>query len=188
MEEAVIRRVQLRLAKPSENIVDYIEDISLAVEHVKYNLATRHHVDVSNLRVGFGNTLLLDLFIPEAISCSFSIGRHLRGISKYLLSEFYDRYAQLLVGTRLLEYTNVENDIKMDRKESIMYEGITGTGAYGIVTTCKYRLPCGYCELKKGICTAENPITITPTWTTPTWTMPMTTPTDITCSAERKEE
>lgn len=60
---------------------------------------------------------------------------------------------------------------------------ITGTGTYGIMTTCKYRLPCGYCELKKETCTADNPITILPTWTTP-----LTTPTEVTCSVERTRQ
>ena len=60
---------------------------------------------------------------------------------------------------------------------------ITDTGTYGIMTQCKYRLPCGYCELKKEICTVDNPITITPSWT-----MPLTSQTEVTCSAEGKAE
>lgn len=59
---------------------------------------------------------------------------------------------------------------------------ITGTGTYGIMTTCKYRLPCGYCELKKEICTVDNPMTILPTLTTPLTTLTGT------CSAEREKE
>lgn len=53
-----------------------------------------------------------------------------------------------------------------------------------IMTSCKYMLPCGYCELKKEMCSVNEPFRITPTWT-----MPMTTPIEITtCSVERKEE
>ena len=59
----------------------------------------------------------------------------------------------------------------------------TGTGSYAIMATCKYYLPCGYCELKKRICTADNPMTVTPTWE-----IPQAVPTEVTCSAERKEE
>ena len=58
-----------------------------------------------------------------------------------------------------------ENDFKFD----------------AIMSSCKFLLPCGRCEMTKKICTADNPMTITPTWTA-------TTPTEVTCSAERREE
>ena len=31
-------------------------------------------------------------------------------------------------------------------------------------TTCKYQLPCGWCELRKMLCTQNGGITITPYW------------------------
>lgn len=96
---------------------------------------------------------------------------------------------------------------RMDIRRMNMNEGITitDTGATitGNMVQCKYRLPCRYCELKKEICTADNPITITPTWTTPltnptltplitpaplTVPTPLATPIEITCSIERKKE
>lgn len=63
---------------------------------------------------------------------------------------------------------------------------ITGTGIsvntswYG---DCKYRLPCGYCELKKKDCDwwqtlsvpCGEPIKVTPNWN------------EVTCSTERSE-
>lgn len=46
-----------------------------------------------------------------------------------------------------------------------------GTSTYGWNSSCKYRLPCGYCELKKEQCNWWETITvpcgglkITPTW------------------------
>lgn len=32
----------------------------------------------------------------------------------------------------------------------------------GIMTYCKYRLPCGWCELRKKDCTSDDPFVITP--------------------------
>ena len=40
--------------------------------------------------------------------------------------------------------------------------------------TCKYSLPCGWCELKKEQCCVNNPITVTP------WITPNAVPTEIT--------
>ena len=31
----------------------------------------------------------------------------------------------------------------------------------GIMTYCKYRLPCGWCELRKKDCTSDDPFVIT---------------------------
>lgn len=64
---------------------------------------------------------------------------------------------------------------------------------------CKYLLPCRLCELKKEKCTQLGSTTINPAWTIPMPTIhqtnpiltiptPTIRPTDITCSAERKEE
>lgn len=59
----------------------------------------------------------------------------------------------------------------------------TGNGLHVFMTTCKYRLPCGYCELKKELCMADNPM-----MTTPIWTDSYNNPSQITCSVERKEK
>lgn len=54
---------------------------------------------------------------------------------------------------------------------------------------CKYRLPCGYCELKKESCnwwqTLSVPCDDNKWEITPTWNPKLN---EVTCSAERSEE
>lgn len=47
-----------------------------------------------------------------------------------------------------------------------------------IMTSCKYMLPCGYCELKKEMCSLNEPFTVTQTWPI----IPTTVPSEITTS------
>lgn len=50
---------------------------------------------------------------------------------------------------------------------------------------CTHRMPCGWCEIKKEMCTYENPINLTPVTVSykinPNWN-------EVTCSVIRSED
>lgn len=88
-----------------EPAVTHMEDLLAAVNHAAYNLQARHHVQVVGLEVHRGD-VVLTLEVPDTVAPSFPVGRHLKGIGAYLLKEC-SGYQELVVGKRLLSYTEV---------------------------------------------------------------------------------
>ena len=99
----VIKKIVIEFANRNIDAVDYISDISDAVTSVEKYLLTWRQISVMGL-YKVRNKVVLEIAIPGEISESFTPGRHLRGISKYLLSKKGSFYKPFLVGTRLLHY------------------------------------------------------------------------------------
>ena len=98
--------VQVDFARPSMAACDHLEDIRAAVGSAKRNLYERHGVYIGNVRkVKNSSLVLFDLGIPEQYVDSFSLGRHLRGVSDFLLKDPF--YRSCKYGTRLLLYRKV---------------------------------------------------------------------------------
>lgn len=101
---AVNKKVQIDFADQRIKAIDHIQDIRRAVESASLNLNLRHNV-VLQYPMPENGRVVLEIRLPEEMVDSFSYGKRLRGISKYLLHNFGDRYRQYLVGNRLLVYT-----------------------------------------------------------------------------------
>lgn len=95
--------VVINFANGNLKAINRITDISEAVAHAEKNLLIKHGIAVMGL-YDTKNKLVLELGIPDEISENFTPGRHLRGISKYLLNKNEKYYKYFLVGTRLLHY------------------------------------------------------------------------------------
>ena len=96
------RLIQIEFASPKILAKDRLNDISEAVSHSNRNLYYKHNVFISSPFVK-NDKVFVNLNIPTALSESFNVGNHLRGISLYLLRE--KDYKQYRVGTRLLFFT-----------------------------------------------------------------------------------
>ena len=86
--------------------VDRISDICEAVKHAQGNLWYRHHV-ILRMPIVTDGFVLVNLDIPEDIADNFNVGKHLRGMSKYLLSEYGYFYQDYLVKKQLLCYMEI---------------------------------------------------------------------------------
>ena len=99
----ITKTVLIEFANPKIRAVDHISDIREAVFYAQGNLLHRHHITL-NMPIVIDGFVFVELYLPENIDENFSIGRHLRGISGYLLSKYGDFYKDYLVGARLLNY------------------------------------------------------------------------------------
>lgn len=100
--------VQIDFAHPNIAACEHLEDIRAAIKNAKRNLYGRHGVYIGNLRkVKNSSSVLIDLGIPFEKIRTFSLGRHLRGISDYLLKDPY--YRDKRYGTRLLTYRKIDD-------------------------------------------------------------------------------
>lgn len=100
----MIKTIMIKFVNPSLNIYHAISDMSDAIKNASYNLYSRYGVTILKPVIYTDDAVVVKLKIPQN---DFSIGRHLRGISKYLLEKCDDRYSRYVVGTRLLTYTEL---------------------------------------------------------------------------------
>lgn len=112
MEEDILitKKIQIEFADPNIRAIDHIQIIRKAAENAGLNLFSRYSVQLQ-YPMPDGDRVVIEIRIPDEISETFAVGNHLRGISSFLLSKCGDRYQSHLVGKRLLNYTEVqEND------------------------------------------------------------------------------
>lgn len=112
----VTKRIQIEFADPTIKAIDYIQDIRKAAENAGLNLFSRYNVQLQ-YPMPDGDRVVLELKIPEEIAHTFAIGNHLRGISAYLLSKGNNRYHRYLIGKRLLNYIELDEE---EKKESVL--------------------------------------------------------------------
>lgn len=106
----VTKKVRLEFANPRIQAVDHIYDIHKAVENAAFNLLVRHKIKISPPYITETKKVIVEMEIPEEIADGFSIGNHLRSISKYLLFHYGFYYKQYTVGKRLLNYVDVTDE------------------------------------------------------------------------------
>lgn len=109
----VTKRIQIEFADPTIKAIDYIQDIRKAAENAGINLFSRYDVQLQ-YPMPDGDRVVVEMKIPEEIADTFAVGNHLRGISTYLLSKWNDRYHQYLIGKRLLNYIELDEEEKKD--------------------------------------------------------------------------
>ena len=82
---------------------EYIEDVRKAIHIASLNLLFRHKIELSELKVTSNGLWYVEMSVPDDVSID-NFGRHLRGVSKYLLNCWPEKYDPLRTGTRLLYY------------------------------------------------------------------------------------
>ena len=103
----ILQLIRVEFADPRIRAIDHIDDLCEAVEHAKWNLHTRHHIEIQPPRK-VGDNVLIGISIPDMFPGIFRVGNHLRGVSKYLLRTYPERYSNFRIGTRLLYYIEIE--------------------------------------------------------------------------------
>lgn len=85
---------------------DMVKDLEEAIEHAHYNLYTRYKIKVSlsSFKRHDEYTACFQIEDTKEILTEKNVGTHLKGISKYLLMKYPEKYRPLQEGTRLLYY------------------------------------------------------------------------------------
>lgn len=122
----VTKKIQIEFADPRIKAIDHIKDIRDAADNAGLNLYARYDVQLQYPMPERGR-VVVEIRIPENIVDTFQVGRHLRGISDYLLGRCGKKYQQYLVGKRLLNYIELSGDNKeptglsaVDRLEAVV--------------------------------------------------------------------
>ena len=98
----MIKKVEIYFADPSILIGDHLEDVTEAINWASANLRLRHSIIVRKIDCEVGHRFVtITLELPNSM-LELSAGRHLRGISKWLLKNRPDIYENHRVGNRLL--------------------------------------------------------------------------------------
>ena len=99
----ITKTIVLEFASPKIRAEDYLHEIIEAAKNAERNLYTHHGV-VLHIPFERDKRVYIKVDIPDELADKFSPGRHMRGISKYLLRRHGDIFTKYLVGTRLLHY------------------------------------------------------------------------------------
>ncbi len=105
----MIKTIKIEFCNPLINIYQAIDDIIDAIKNASYNLYSRHGVKILKPILYTNEAVIIILNIPEYFEKTFLVGRHLKGVSEYLLKQCDGRYNQYIVGTRLMKYTELPN-------------------------------------------------------------------------------
>ena len=97
------KNVYISFASPSISVKDHVEDFREAVKWASHNLALRHKIELIDHGVENDFMYKIELIVPETFE-NFNAGRHLRGISRWLIIKRPEYYTSYKVGIRLLNY------------------------------------------------------------------------------------
>lgn len=103
----ITKYIKIEFANPNIKAIDTLQDILQAIKHAAINLKSRYDVTIEKVRVYSEDNVIIEMSIPTSICENYSIGRHLKGISNYLLKQCNGKYDEYVVGKRLLFYTEV---------------------------------------------------------------------------------
>lgn len=117
------KSVQIDLASNKSTAYENYADIKKAVESASLGLYSKYDVRILNV-LTINEKVIMNLRIPNDIVENFSIGNHMRGVAAYLLKNYGEKYSELVVGKRLLNYTVIptptekEDNISFNNKLS----------------------------------------------------------------------
>lgn len=109
----MLQTVQIDLATNTTTAYEHYPEIKKAVESASLGLYSKHDVQIKDVQA-VGEHVIMHVAIPDDIAPTFQIGYHLRGISAYLMRNYRDTYAPLIVAKKLLVYTVIPTQTDSD--------------------------------------------------------------------------
>ena len=120
-------KVQLEFANPTVKAINHIHNIREASKYAGLNLYARYDIQLQYPMPTSDDRVVVEVKVPDEDLDDFvqSLGRRLRGISKYLLDNYGNTYRPIQVGNRLLNYIHIGDDntylpVTIDRIELIV--------------------------------------------------------------------
>lgn len=109
----MLQTVQIDLATNTTTAYEHYSEIKKAVESASLGLYSKYDVQIKDVQA-VGGHVIMHVAIPNEIASTFQIGYHLRGISAYLMRNYRDTYAPLIVAKKLLVYTVIPTQTDSD--------------------------------------------------------------------------
>lgn len=104
------KRIEIYFANPLVSMSDHKSDIMTALKHASHNLYSRHGIDMKIPSQDLNSKAIV--ILDGDMDATFNVGRHLKGVSTYLLKRCKYPYKQHRIGTRLLYYCDVTDNRK----------------------------------------------------------------------------
>lgn len=99
------KRIEIYFANPLVSMSDHKSDIETALKHASHNLYSKHKINMT-IPIQKMDTKAV-VILKGDMDADFNAGRHLKGVSTYLLNHCKYPYKQYRIGTRLLYYCDV---------------------------------------------------------------------------------
>lgn len=104
MSKYVIKKIMIEFANPKLKASEYLPQIREAADHASVNLKARHDILLC-IPQCIDGLVFVNCQVPTEIASDWSIGHHLRGISIYLLKNYFSK--DDCFGNRLLHYIEI---------------------------------------------------------------------------------
>lgn len=100
------KHIEIYFADPLVSMSEHKSDVKTALKHASHNLYSKYKIDMTipTQRMDTKAIVILD----GDMDADFNVGRHLKGVSTYLLKHCKYPYKQHRIGTRLLYYCDVQ--------------------------------------------------------------------------------
>ena len=107
-----IIKVQLEFADPTVKAIDHIQNLREASKSAGLNLFSRYDIQLQYPMPTNDDRVVVEVRVPDEDVDDFlqSLGRRLRGISKYLLDTYGKTYRPMQIGNRLLNYIPIGDE------------------------------------------------------------------------------
>lgn len=121
--------VQIDLESPASTSYEHFAEIKRAVENASLNLYSKYGVQIKDTQA-VGGQVVMHVAISDEIVDSFKIGYHLRGISAFLMKNYRETFAPLVVGKKLLDYTIIPTQTYTDDSELTFNDRFSAISAF----------------------------------------------------------
>lgn len=100
------KKIQIDLASKKSTAYENFKEIQKAIYNASLGLYSKFGVQILNV-LPIDGKVVMEIRIPDDIVENFGIGNHMRGVSAYLLKNYSEKFSHLVVGKRLLNYTDI---------------------------------------------------------------------------------
>lgn len=116
--------VQVDLASTATTAYEHFPEIKKALENASLGLYSKYDVQIKDIQTA-GEQVIMHVTIPDDIASTFKIGYHLRGVSAYLMKNYKEAFAPLIVAKKLLIYTVIPTQTYNDNNELTINDRLT---------------------------------------------------------------
>lgn len=128
-DDIMNQTIQIDLASPITTSYEHFPEIKKAIENASLGLYGKYDVQIKDIQA-VGEHVIMHIIIPDDIASTFKIGYHLRGVSAYLIKNYKETFAPLIVAKKLLIYTVIPTQTYNDNNKLTINDRLTAVSAF----------------------------------------------------------
>lgn len=121
--------IQIDMESTTVRAYQFYPQIKRAAENAGLNLFSKYGVQIRDVQ-SIGEQVIMNATIPDEIADEFKLGYHLRGISAFLMKQYRETFAPLVVGKKLLNYTVIPCTTYNDVTEFTMNDRLSAISSF----------------------------------------------------------